>query len=270
MMKREDYNDILRKDPDAILRMVDQAVLRRRQNGSAEQEDDPPNTPEEPKNELPEGFVSYSQIRPQAPIELVKGILPRKGTSLLIGQSSAGKSFVGTDLSLSVATEMQFFGRQVKRRGGVVYIALEGGDGFGNRVMAAAKHKGIEEEIPFEYSTAQRDLSNDDELERLIKDLKQIDGYFQRKFGVPLRLVIIDTMSVAFSLENENDNAQVAAICKRLKRIEVETGAHTMGIHHAGKNQEAGARGASAWRANVDNMLSCAADRNESTGECKN
>ena len=43
-----------------------------------------------------------------------------------------------------------------------------------------------------------------------------------------------------------------------------------MGIHHAGKNQEAGARGASAWRANVDNMLSCAADRNEMTGECKN
>ena len=36
MMKGEDYNDILRKDPDAILRMVDQAVLRRRQNGSAE------------------------------------------------------------------------------------------------------------------------------------------------------------------------------------------------------------------------------------------
>jgi hypothetical protein len=113
-------------------------------------------------------------------------------------------------------------------------------------------------------------LSNDDELEGLSKELKQIDGYFQRKCGVPLRLVIIDTMSVAFSLENENDNAQVAAVCKRLKRIEVETGAHIMGIHHGGKNQEAGARGASAWRANVDNMLSCAADRNEITGECKN
>ena len=137
--------------------------------------------------------------------------------------------------------------------------------------MAAEEKQGrSRKEIPFEHSITQRNLSNNDELEQLIKELKQIDRYFQRKFGVPLRLVIIDTMSVAFSLENENDNAQVAAICKRLKRIEVETGAHTMGIHHAGKNQEAGARGASAWRANVDNMLSCAADRNEMTGECKN
>ena len=66
MMKGEDYNDVLRKNPDAILRMVDQAVLRRRLNGSAEREDDPPNTPKEPKNELPEGFVSYSQIRPRS------------------------------------------------------------------------------------------------------------------------------------------------------------------------------------------------------------
>ena len=108
------------------------------------------------------------------------------------------------------------------------------------------------------------------DLEKLIKELKQVDGHFRREFDVPLCLVIIDTMSVAFSLENENDNAQVAAVCKRLQRIEAETGAHIMGIHHAGKNQDAGARGASAWRANVDNMLSCAADRSEMTGECKN
>ena len=36
------------------------------------------------------------------------------------------------------------------------------------------------------------------------------------------------------------------------------------------KNQDAGARGASAWRGNVDNVLMCAADRNEVTGECSN
>ena len=110
------------------------------------------------KTNCPKGLFPTLRIRPVAPVELVKGILPRKGTSLLIGQSSAGKSFVGIDLSLSVATGTQFFGRQVKRRGGVVYIALEGGDGFGNRVMAAAEHRGIEEEIPFKYSTAQTRL----------------------------------------------------------------------------------------------------------------
>ena len=59
-----DLNDLLRKNPDAILMKLDEAVLRQRLNGSAEREDDPPNTPKEPKNELPEGFVSYSQICP--------------------------------------------------------------------------------------------------------------------------------------------------------------------------------------------------------------
>jgi hypothetical protein len=276
-MMAEDLNDILRREGSGAIRaMFDEAAVRHRLNGSApkEEEREPPPCKaeklDEPKNEPPEGFIPYAQIRPVAPIELVKGIAPRKGTSLLVGQSSTGKSFIATDLSISIATGAQFFGRQVKRRGGVVYIALEGGDTFGNRVTAAAEHRGIKKEIPFNYSTTQRDLSNDGELERLIKELKQIDAHFQRKFGIPLCLVIIDTMSVAFSLENENDNAQVAAICKRLQRIEAETGAHVMGIHHAGKNQDAGARGASAWRANVDNVLSCAADRNEVTGECKN
>ena len=104
--------------------------------------------------------------------------------------------------------------------------------------MAAAEHRGTKEkEIPFKHSTVQRDLSDGEDLEKLIKELKQVDGHFRREFGVPLCLVIIDTMSVAFSLENENDNAQVAAVCKRLQRIEAETGADIMGIHHAGKNQ---------------------------------
>ena len=277
-MMAEDLNDILCRDgPGAIRAMFDEAAARHHLNGSAHQEEEREPPPYEERdnrdkteNELPEGFIPFAQIRPVAPAELVKGTVPRRGTSLIIGQSSTGKSFIGTDLSLSVATGTDFFGRQVKRPGGVVYIALEGGETFGNRVMVAAQHRGIKKEIPFHYSTVQRDLSNDEELERLIGELKQIDSHFQRKFGVPLCLVIIDTMSVAFSLENENDNAQVARLCKRLQRIEVETGAHIMGVHHAGKNPEAGARGASAWRGNVDNMLSCAANRNEQTGECRN
>jgi len=274
MMKGEDYNDVLRRDPNAILRMVDQAVLRRRLNGSAEQENDPPNEPEEHKKrakiELPNDFTPESEMRPAAPPQLIKKTLPSRGTGLGIGQSGAGKTAVHIDMACAVASGTPFFEREVRHQGGVVYIAVEGAGGLNNRIKAAKIHRGIHRAIPLLGKAGSCNLKDDNELAALIADLKQADAWFQQEFGVPLRLTIIDTMSAACALQNENDNAEIADVCKRLQRIDAETGAFCLGIHHAGKNQEAGARGASAWRANVDNVFACAADRSELTGKCEN
>jgi len=92
----------------------------------------------------------------------------------------------------------------------------------------------------------------------------------QKTCGVRVGAVIIDTISTAFALADENDNAEAARVCRILKQIGDECGVAVIAIHHYGKSAETGLRGASAWRANCDVVLSVLADRNHITGECSN
>ena len=273
-----DLSDVLKEGgPEAIRASYAEAVLKKKLNGGdshfqdeTQREEADRREREKAKVELPKGFIPGSEMRPSDPPQIIKGMLPSRGTGLGVGQSGAGKTVIFIDMGLAIASGTPFFEHEVRRKGGVVYIAAEGAGGIDNRVSAAKIHRGIDQDIPFVCNKSSYNLKEDAELDGLIFDLKQTGAWFQQEFGVPLRLTIIDTVSQAFNLENENDNAEVVNICKRLSRIDAETEAFCLGIYHAGKNQEAGARGASAWRGNVDNMYMCAADRDEVTGECKN
>jgi AAA domain len=70
-----------------------------------------------------------------APNYLVKGILPRTGLVVVWGPPKCGKSFWTFDLMMHVAIGRPYRGRKVQQ-GGVLYLALEGGSGFANRVEA--------------------------------------------------------------------------------------------------------------------------------------
>ena len=195
------------------------SLLKEKLNGTFKAE------AETAKIKLPKGFIPEFEMRPSAPAQLVKKTLPLRGTGLGIGQSGAGKTVVFLDLACATATGEPFFGREVRNQGGVVYIAVEGAGGFSNRVKAAKIHRGINGAIPLVVKAGAYNLKNDNELDPLIRELQQASAWFQQEYGVPLRLTIIDTMSAACALQNENDNAEVADVCKRLQRIDAETGA---------------------------------------------
>ena len=58
---------------------------------------------------------------------LVKGILPETGAALVAGQWGTFKTTVALDVSVCVMADLPFAGQyRVKRRGAVLYIALEG------------------------------------------------------------------------------------------------------------------------------------------------
>jgi AAA domain len=250
-----DFNDLLREgSPGTVRAAIDGARAYR--NGV--------------HHEIPHGFSCDGSFSATPQPQLIKKTIPQRGTGLGIGQSGAGKTVVFIDMSCALASGTAFFGREIPHRGGVAYLAPEGGGGIANRFMAAKIKRGISEALPFVYTTKTGNLTNRSDFAAMIQKLKQINLWFQQHFGVPLRLTFIDTMSAAFEIKDENDNAEIVSVCKQLQQIDEETGAFVLGIHHAGKNQEAGARGGSAWRGNVDNALTCIADRVESTGECRN
>ena len=76
------------------------------------------------------------------------------------------------------------------------------------------------------------------------------------KFGTDLRLVVIDTLAACFNIIDENDNAEAARLMKELARVGNASNVLVMPIAHHGKNAEPGVRGASAYGAGADAILS--------------
>ena len=86
-------------------------------------------------------LVPFDQIKIAAGASyLVKGLIPRAGFVVIWGPPKCGKSFLTFDLAMHVALGWEYRGRRVKQ-GCVVYCALEGAQGFVNRVEAFRREK---------------------------------------------------------------------------------------------------------------------------------
>ncbi|TQF26895.1 hypothetical protein UNPF46_32210 [Bradyrhizobium sp. UNPF46] len=195
---------------------------------------------------------------PEPPQWLVKGILPRTGVALLSGQYAAGKTFVGVDLCLSLVFDREFLGRRV-RPGGVLWIAAEGGGEIDSRVEAARAGKfqdGHAGEIPFFVAEPPAGLSQHNIIIWLEHAVAEASWEAAGKFGADLRLVVIDTLAACFNIADENDNAEAARLMKELARVGNASDVLVMPIAHHGKNAETGVRGASAYGAGADAILS--------------
>jgi hypothetical protein len=222
----------------------------------------------------PESLRSFAFIddAPPAPQPmLIEDVLPRDGLTFIGGQSSAGKSFIAVLMAACAATGKPFFGREVRETVGSVIVAAEGRAMLRNRILAALKELDVEaENVPISWLKGIPDFSNEQGLLAFIEKLNVLSNHFTEKFRVRLGLVFVDTVSASFDLEEEADNAEAARVCKIMQRIAEKTGAIVVPIHHYGKNAAVGLRGASAWRASADIVLSVTADIDATTGHVTN
>jgi hypothetical protein len=219
---------------------------------------------------IPDGFRIDGNT-PAAPLpQLVAKTLPRNGTALALGQSGAGKSFIMSHVAVGVAAGEDVFNRATKARGGVVILAPEGFAGLPNRIIAERHRRGITNPLPIAFTDKVGDLLRDDDYRVMLAKLRACAEWFQQRFGVPHVLTILDTITQCVRIRDENDNAEIVNVCKTLTRLAGDTRGLVLGVHHMGKDQDRGARGASAWRGNVDVILACTCDRDELTGKTSN
>jgi hypothetical protein len=185
-------------------------------------------------------------------------VLPLTGVALLSGQYAAGKTFVGVDLGLSIVLDRKFIGRRVTR-GGVLWVAAEGAVEIDSRVAAARAEKfqdGHTGEIPFLVTAPPAGLSQRDIIAWLENAVAEAGCACAEKFDTDLRVVIIDTLAACFSILDENANSEAAYLMKELARIGNTNDVLVMPVAHYGKNAETGVRGASAYGAGADAILS--------------
>jgi hypothetical protein len=127
---------------------------------------------------------------------LIKHLMPAVGHGLLSGQWGAGKTFVVFDLAAALWSGQPFLGHVVKRQCGVLLIAAEGASEVRLRLDAVVRHKcGGVQRAPFRWYEMTPLLLQKGAAETLIAMARQADDSLQADFGLPLGLVVIDTVA---------------------------------------------------------------------------
>ena len=111
--------------------------------------------------------------------------------------------------------------------------------------------------IPVTYETSAPDLITVKGLAAFMEKMRGVAERMREQFGVPLRLVVIDTFSQSFGsqIEDENSASSVAKATTAMQKIADALSLAVIAVHHYGKDERAGMRGSSALRGNADFIL---------------
>jgi AAA domain len=204
---------------------------------------------------------------------LVKKLIPETGTGLLPGQWGTYKTFVALDLAGAVMTGATFADHAVKRRGGVLFIAVEGRDEIPIRLEALNREKcGKAERLPFFCLDDIPRLLERGAADKIAADANAVAAEMQQRFDLPLALIIVDTVAAGAGYAksgDENDSAIAQRIMDALARISKLTGAFVLAVDHLGKVVETGTRGSSAKESFADVVLALLGEK-ELSGGVKN
>lgn len=174
----------------------------------------------------------------------VKNLLLASAFGLVYGPPACGKSFLVSDLLLTLASAAvspgkpaEWFGHRISRPVGAVYIASEAPEDFEIRLHAWRLRNEVaaDAELPFVFLPTTIDMQSQAKAtEQLIAEVKRIDVYFRVKFGVGVGVVAVDTVSRALAGGNENAPDVMGSFvrnCETLRRS-IE-GMSVIGVHHS-------------------------------------
>jgi hypothetical protein len=179
---------------------------------------------------------------------IVPNIIPEGGCGLLVAPPKTGKSRIAIEIALGLATGRKPLGLSVRRQQAVGFFSLEDGEhlfaerlssGINNGASGRQKFHwdghitGTGAKLAWEAPTPMPllthfspiDLSEAADQQRLYETIEANE----------LRLVILDTLSMAIGKANVSDQKDMYAILKPLKIISQATGCAIMFIHHTRK-----------------------------------
>lgn len=193
----------------------------------------------------------------KAPTYVIQGLVPRRTVGIVYGASGAKKTFMALHAALCVASGQTFGGAGglPVRPGSVIYFAPEDFSGVMERYNGWIEHHNsgqkVDRFLPLPYGI---NLIDKDAMMKMADKLVS-SAYFTEN---PVSLIVIDTMSAnnagiihGGKAVEENDNVSMATMMANAERLAVITGAAVMLIHHTGKDESKGMRGASALSANA-------------------
>ena len=168
-------------------------------------------------------------------VYLIKKIFPMYGVGCFGGVPGTAKTFLKLMMSVHIASGEPFFGHRVKQ-GNVLYLALEGGALFQNRLKA------IEIEYPELWEKAKYNF-NVIPSPFNIMNTTDADNLYQTYGRLNPKLIVIDTLNLAMEGGSENSDKDMPRAVQTLKHLQRKFNCLVSPIHHVGKNEEKGLRG---------------------------
>jgi len=183
------------------------------------------------------------------PSWLIDGIIEDNVLGVLYGASGDGKSFVGIDWSLCVASGQGWHGRRVNT-GHVVYVVAEGSRGIKKRIDAWTQERQVS---PPTDMFVILDAVQFTEREHVRGLLAQI-----AERGITPRLIVIDTLARCFLGGDENSSKEMGQFIAACSEVKQSTRATVLAVHHTGKQRgrkPSTERGSNALRGAADVMI---------------
>ena len=178
---------------------------------------------------------------------LISGVLTVGSQAVLFGPSGSGKSFVGLDIGLSIATSQPWQGLKV-RQGPVAYIVAEGGHGIGRRAEAWIQQRGLAPIDDMFFVLEPVQLRDPVHIKGLLHQINARSMY-------PV-LIVFDTLARCFVDGEENSAKDVGVVVHHAGGLQRATGASVLILHHTGRAAQHQERGSTALRGAADVMIS--------------
>lgn len=180
-------------------------------------------------------------FKSKAPHFLINDILESDAHGLIIGKSQSFKSFFVLKLAHSICTGKDFLGHKVFNTGKVLYISGEGQGALSRRIKALQIKDG-----DFNNNllciTDIGNINDKDTMEVLKEQINEIKP----------ALVIFDTFASLVNDVDENSSSQVSKVLKLIKETCRNGYTSSIIVHHHGKDDSRGARGASSFGSDSD------------------
>lgn len=195
---------------------------------------------------------------------LIKGLLYRGDQGMCHGPSTAGKTFFLLDMCWHLALGKEWHGCKV-RKAPILYVSLEGVDGFKKRMKAIEREMGDPGDffarLRPRVSLVRAENPGAEGLNQIIAASRVLS----EKAGDQTGLIVIDTLSRAMAGDDENlQSDMMHFIEQRVGVICAQTGAAVMLLHHPGKNNKT-ERGSSALVPSLDLVLRIERDGEQRT-----
>ena len=179
---------------------------------------------------------------------LVDGIIQRRSSAVIFGESRIGKSFLALDLASKLASGDSWFGYQVKKCN-VIYFPAESPLGLHQRLEAMRVHTGHQFPQNLQFMRSSVDVSNSDDVTKVIATVTDSAD-----------VLFIDTFNAVASSSDENSSKEMGRILNGVRRIIDETGCTVIFVHHCGWSDHDRLRGHSSFSAAMDTRIAVTRD----------